>query len=120
MLTRSTIAAALPPDVLRLAEWYVELRIQMYAALAVLPVVGQPVYAHDGVVPNDLTRAIRCDEACSWLARRMELWSPPIDWPRSWWLVYAGVEASGAVQDYEFSVDKGRMVPVVAKKGGRK
>ena len=73
MLTRTTIAAALPPDVLRLADWFCELRVSMHAALAVLPAVGQPVYAHEWVVPPDLTRAIRCDEACAWLARRLEL-----------------------------------------------
>ena len=103
MLTRTTIAAALPPDVLRMADWFCELRVQMHAALAVLPSVDSAI-ARDCVnigetVPPDLTRAMRCDEACAWLARRMELWPPPIDWPRSWWLVYAGVEASGAVQD---------------------
>lgn len=109
MLTRTIIAATVPPDVLRLASWWTELRVQMHAALAVLPAVDSTA-GRDEVIPSDLTRAMRCDEAMSWLARRMELWPPPIDWPRAWWLVYAGVEPVGAVHD----------VPVVAKKAGRK
>ena len=98
MLTRTTIIETLPLDVLRLAMWWTELRVEMHAALAVMPPVTNRADREE-VIPSYLTRAMRCDEACAWLARRMELWPPPIDWPRSWWLVYAGAEASGRVDD---------------------
>jgi hypothetical protein len=92
MLTRADIAAALPPDILRLAAWYAELRLQHLAALAVMPAVDTDA-GRDEVIPPDLTRAIRCDEAAVWLAGKISRWPHPLDWPHHWLAIYAGTVA---------------------------
>lgn len=93
MLTHADILAALPPDILRMVQWHAELRVQYHAALAVLSAVDTDA-GRDEVIPPDLIRAIRCDEAVTWLAAKISRWPHPIDWPHNWLAVYAGTVAA--------------------------
>lgn len=99
MLTRADIAAALPTDIRKRADWYCELRILAHAAAACCPTVADHT-ARDEVIPPDITREIRCTEAAAFQAARIALWTPPRDWPVNWLAIYAGTIAQvEAVED---------------------
>jgi len=94
MLARDTITAALPVDIRRMADWYVSLRRESFAALVVLPSVDSATFRamqRDGtVVPDDLLRWETCRRVCREIASYLAVWPRPMDWPSNWLQVYAG------------------------------
>jgi len=98
MLTSDVISAGLPVDIRRLADWYVTLRRESFAALVVLPAVGsetQRAMQRDGVVvPGDLERWETCRRVCREIAAYLSVWPRPIGWPSNWLRIYSGEDAA--------------------------
>jgi hypothetical protein len=94
-LTRADIAAALPPDIKKRADWYCELRVLSAAAAACCPTVTEQL-ARPGAewpMPANMTEEIRLDEAIRHQAAKIAMWPQPRDWPVNWLAIYAGTVA---------------------------
>ena len=101
MLTRTAIAAALPPDVLRDADVYCELRLLAAAARATWPTVGGEQWrreiAEGLYAPRGIFAWIQLCDARDRLASELSRFVPhprPAEWHANWLNDYAGVTAA--------------------------